>query len=154
MLVLQPHAASITAAYAGIKRLHYAHGLKQMRFLVNGVADAVAAQQITSNLAQHRQPLPRGARCSPRAGCAPTRIVADARRLKQDHGRGLPASPAAVDFRRIAGEVGRWPWRPRRARRPSRMQRRACGAALERRRRLSSNSDMKRTGRVHRTGNH
>jgi flagellar biosynthesis protein FlhG len=51
LVVLKPHPASVTAAYAGIKNLHYAHGLKQLRFLINGVVDTAAARQIMNNLA-------------------------------------------------------------------------------------------------------
>ena len=72
VLVLQPNAASITSAYAGIKRLHYAHGLKQLRFLVNGVAEPEAAQRSWPT-----SPTPAAAtsrcRCSPPDGCAPIR---------------------------------------------------------------------------------
>jgi flagellar biosynthesis protein FlhG len=110
LLVLQPQPASITTAYAGIKRLHYAHGLKQLRFLVNGVAEVEAARRIMSNLANA------GSRylalSLEAAGWARFDArVADAWRLKQTIVEAFPASAAAVDFRRVADDMGRWPWR-------------------------------------------
>lgn len=110
LLVLQPNAASITSAYAGIKRLHYAHGLKQLRFLVNGVSGAEEAQRITTNLANT------GSRylavSLQAAGWVRTDPhMADARRLNETVVEAFPASAAAVDFRRIAADMGRWPWR-------------------------------------------
>jgi flagellar biosynthesis protein FlhG len=110
LLVLQPHPASITAAYAGIKRLHHAHGLKQMRFLVNGAADVVAARQIMSNLA-HAASRYLALLLQPAGWVRFDPLVADAWRLKKTIVEAFPASHAAVDFRRIAGEVDRWPWR-------------------------------------------
>jgi len=111
VLVLQPHAASITATYSGIKRLHYAHALKQLRFLVNGVADPGAAQQIMTNLVQT------GSRylavsLQPAGWVRADPHLRDARRLSRTVVEAFPASPAAVDFRRIAADMGQWPWRP------------------------------------------
>ena len=111
VLVMQPHAASITATYAGVKQLHYAHALRQLRFLVNGVAEPRAAQQVTDNLAQAGSRylavslLPAGwVRAEPH--------MRDAERLARTVVEAFPASPAAADFRRIADEMGHWPWRP------------------------------------------
>ncbi|MGJ7507254.1 MinD/ParA family ATP-binding protein [Variovorax sp. GT1P44] len=117
VLVLKPNAASITSAYAGIKRLHYAHGLKQLRFLVNGVSGADEAQRITTNLANT------GSRylavsLEPAGWVRADPHMADARRLGATVVEAFPASLAAIDFRRIAADMGRWPWRaaaPRRA---------------------------------------
>ncbi|WP_077001350.1 flagellar biosynthesis protein FlhG [Variovorax sp. KK3] len=111
VLVMQPHAASITATYAGIKQLHYAHGLRQLRFLVNGVAEPRAAQQVTDNLAQA------GSRylavsLQPAGWVRAEPHMRDARRLNRTVVEAFPASPAAADFRRIADEMGHWPWRP------------------------------------------
>lgn len=110
LLVLQPQPAAITSAYAGIKRLHYAHARKQLRFLVNGVADVEAVQKIMSNLANAGSRYlavslqPAGwVRADPR--------LADAWRLGQTIVEAFPTSAAAVDFRRIADDMGRWPWR-------------------------------------------
>jgi flagellar biosynthesis protein FlhG len=111
VLVMQPHAASITATYAGIKRLHYAHALRQLRFLVNGVAEPGAAQRVAHNLAQA------GSRylavSLQAAGWVRAEAhAADAGRLGRTVVEAYPASPAATDFRRIADEMAQWPWRP------------------------------------------
>lgn len=110
VLVLQPQPAAITSAYAGIKRLHYAHALKQLRFLVNGVATHEAAHQITTNLANT------GSRylavsLEPAGWVRHDPHMDNARRLGQTVVEAFPASPAAADFRRIAVDMGRWPWR-------------------------------------------
>jgi flagellar biosynthesis protein FlhG len=110
VLVLQPQPVSITSAYAGIKRLHYAHGLKQLRFLVNGVASPEAAHQITTNLANT------GSRylavsLEPAGWSRYDPHMEDARRLNQTVVEAFPASPAAADFRRISADIGKWPWR-------------------------------------------
>jgi len=110
VLVLQPNAASVTTTYAGIKRLHYAHGLMQLRFLVNRASGIDEAQKIMTNLANT------GSRylavsLEP-AGCVHADAHhADARRLGRTVVEAFPSSPAAVDFRRIAADVLRWPWR-------------------------------------------
>ncbi|MDR6536906.1 flagellar biosynthesis protein FlhG [Variovorax soli] len=111
VLVMQPHAASITATYAGIKHLHYAHALRQLRFLVNGVAEPAAAQQVARNLAQA------GSRylavsLQPAGWVRAEPHMADARRLRRTVVEAYPGSPAAADCRRIADEMGQWPWRP------------------------------------------
>jgi len=110
VLVLQPNAASITTAYAGIKRLHYAHGLMQLRFLVNRASGIDEAQKIMTNLANT------GSRylavsLEPAGWVHGDAHHADARRLQRAVVEAFPASPVAVDFRRIASDVLRWPWR-------------------------------------------
>jgi flagellar biosynthesis protein FlhG len=121
VLVLQPNAASITSAYAGIKRLHYAHGLKQLRFVVNGVSSVEEAQRVTANLANT------GSRylavfLEPAGWVRADAHLADARRLGETVVEAFPASPAAVDFRRIASDMGRWPWRIAAPRRTERIE--------------------------------
>lgn len=110
VLVLQPQPSSITTAYAGIKRLHYAHALKQLRFLVNGAASHEAAHLIMTNLANT------GSRylavsLEPAGWARYDRHMEDARRLNQTVVEAFPASPAAADFRRIAADIDKWPWR-------------------------------------------
>lgn len=128
VLVLQPSAASVTTAYAGIKRLHYAHGLKQLRFLVNGASSADEARTIMDNLANT------GSRylavsLEPAGWVRADAHLADARRLGQTVVEAFPASPAAVDFRRVAGDMGLWPWRmPEPSTRERRMAKPTAGA--------------------------
>jgi len=111
VLVFRPQPASITAAYAGIKRLHYAHALKQLRLLVNGVAAEGEAAQVMANLVST------GSRylavsLQPAGSVRADVHLQDAGRLRQTVVEAFPASPAAVDFRRIAAAIGQWPWRP------------------------------------------
>jgi flagellar biosynthesis protein FlhG len=108
LLVLRPRAASITAAYAGIKRLHYAHGLQQARFLVNAAPDERGAQQIMGNLAAA------GSRylavsLSPAGWVHADPHLDDARRLGRTVVEAFPASPAALDLRRVASALLHWP---------------------------------------------
>ncbi|MEJ7687149.1 MAG: cellulose synthase operon protein YhjQ/BcsQ [Variovorax sp.] len=111
VVVLQPDAASVTATYSGIKRLHYAHALRQLRFLVNGVADPAAARQIMANLVDT------GSRylavsLQPAGWVRADPHLQQARRLNHTVVEAFPASPAAADFRRIAADMGQWAWRP------------------------------------------
>ena len=128
VLVLQPNAASVTTAYAGIKRLHYAHGLKQLRFLVNRASSTDEAHTVMGNLANT------GSRylavSLEAAGWVRADAhLADARRLGQTVVEAFPASPAAVDFRRVASDIGLWPWRmPEPSTRERRIARPTAGA--------------------------
>ena len=110
VLVLQPTPSAVTAAYAGIKRLHYAHALKQARLVFNGVRDADSAQQMLTNLVNTGS---RHLAVSLQDGglVRADPHQADARRLYQTVVEAYGTSPAAVDFRRIADELWRSPWR-------------------------------------------
>jgi len=114
IVILRPQAASITAAYACIKRLHYAHALQQLRIMINGAASAPEAQRVLSNLAST------GSRylalsLEP-AGCVVTDPhLPHAHQLHRSVVEAFQTSPAAIDFRRIATELLQWPWRPRTA---------------------------------------
>lgn len=110
LLVLQPHPSSVTSAYAGIKHLQRAHGMSQMRFLVNGVVDVQAARQIMNNLA-HAGSRYLALSLQPAGWVRFDPLVADAWRLKKTIAEAFPASHAAVDLRRVAGEMDGWPWR-------------------------------------------
>ena len=118
LVVLQPNAASITASYACIKRLHYAHALQRLRVLVNYATDAAEAQRILANLA-HTGSRYLALTLEP-AGCvrADPRL-AQARRLNLTVVEAFQASPAAMDFRQIASNLVQWPWRPPGGRAPS-----------------------------------
>ena len=108
LIVVRPHAASITAAYARLKRLHAIHALQHSRILINGTASDVDARRVLANLA--------GAATRYLAltvepgGC----VRADPQ-IAQAEALGLTAveafrtSPAAIDFRRIAAELPHWP---------------------------------------------
>jgi flagellar biosynthesis protein FlhG len=113
LVVLNPQPASITAAYACIKRLHYAHALQQSRILLNFTGNAAEAQRVLANLsAATGRFLALGAAS---AGC----VSADAglpraQQLHMSVVEAFPANPAAVSFRRIADDLTKWPWREQR----------------------------------------
>lgn len=111
VVVLRSEPTAITATYAGIKRLHYAHALKQLRFVLNGVADGDGAQRIAQNMALV------GSRylgvSLESAGCVRLDArMAGARQQQQTVVEAFPGSPLAQDMRRIADDMGNWPWRP------------------------------------------
>jgi flagellar biosynthesis protein FlhG len=118
LVVLQPNATSITAAYACIKRLHYAHALTRLRVLVNSATDVTEAQRILANLATTGSRYlalalePAGwVRTDPRQ--------AQAQRLNLTVVDAFRTSPAAIDFRQIASDLLQWPCCPRGARPPA-----------------------------------
>jgi flagellar biosynthesis protein FlhG len=128
VVVLRSDPTAITATYAGIKRLHYAHALKQLRFVLNGVADEGGAQRIAQNMAQV------GSRylgvSLESAGCVRLDArLAGARRQGQTVVEAFPASPSAEDMRRIAHEMGHWPWRPAAAPQQQAQHRQASAAS-------------------------
>lgn len=114
LVVLQPHAASIKASYACIKKLHYAHALQSVRVLVNFATDAAQAQQILANLAHASGRYLALALQS--AGWVRTDPrLAQARRLNLTVVEAFQTSPAAIDFHQIASDLPQWSWRPVRA---------------------------------------
>jgi len=152
VVVLQPHPASITATYSGIKRLHYAHALRQLRLLVNNVADPEAARQTMANLVDT------GSRylavsIQPAGWVRADPHLSDARRLARTVVEAFPASAAAVDFRVIAAAVAQWPWRP--AARPQDARTAPWPEALAPEPAAAQEEETEeRDGRVHRAGNH
>lgn len=117
LVVLRPQAASITAAYACIKQLHYAHALQQLRIMVNlaaGGAAAPEAQRVLANLSAAGSRY-LGLALEP-AGCvAADPQLAHAQRLKLNVVEAFQTSAAAVDLRRIAAQLLQWPRKPLRA---------------------------------------
>ena len=112
VLVLRSDPTAITATYAGIKRLHYAHALKQLRFVLNGIADEESAHRIAHNMAQTGS---RYLGVSLESGGwvhADARLSGAQRQQRQTVVEAFPASPSAEDLRGIANEMGQWPWRP------------------------------------------
>lgn len=107
MLVLKPTAPSITSTFSGIKRLHQAHALRQLRVLVNGVTGVEQARQIMRNLDQA------GSRyltvsLRPAGWIRFDPHVVDARLLGDNVVDSFPGSPSAEDFRRVADGIWRW----------------------------------------------
>jgi flagellar biosynthesis protein FlhG len=108
VVVLQPHPASITAAYACIKALHRAHAPRHLHILLTQTLDAAEAQQISDNLVSTGSNylalslLPAG--CVSADACLPR-----AQQLGLSVVDAFQASPCAIDFRRIAADLLHWP---------------------------------------------
>ncbi|SFM65045.1 flagellar biosynthesis protein FlhG [Variovorax sp. OV329] len=111
VLVLRADPTAITATYAGIKRLHYAHALKQLRFVLNGIGDVQDAQRIGQNMAQTGSRY-LGVSLESAGWVRSDAGLAAARLQRQTVVEAFPASPSAEDLRHIAVEMGQWPWRP------------------------------------------
>lgn len=112
LIVTRVATQAITEAYACMKRLHFAHAIAQFRVLTNHVgshADAkiafdnlagVASRYMTVSIAD--------------AGCVSADpLVEHARELVRTAVDAFPSSPAARDYRQIAGDLLYWPLRPR-----------------------------------------
>lgn len=120
LVVLQANAASITASYACIKRLHYAHALQRLRVLVNRATDAVEAQRILANLANTGNRYLALA-LEPAGWVRFDPLVTQAQRLNLTVVEAFQTSPAAMDFRQIALDLLQWPWPHSGGRVPSRL---------------------------------
>ena len=118
LVVLQPNAASITASYACIKRLHYAHALQRLRVLVNYATDAAEAQRILTNLA-HTGSRYLALALEPAGWVRADPRLAQAQRLNLTVVEAFQTSPAAIDFRQIASDLLQWPCCPSGSRTPS-----------------------------------
>lgn len=109
LVVLRANAASITQAYACIKRLHYAHALQRLRVLVNCAADAAEAQRILANLA-HTGSRYLALALEPAGWVRADPLLAQAQRLNLTVVEAFRSSPAAMDFRQIASDLLQWPY--------------------------------------------
>lgn len=104
VIVMQPSAASITATYAGLKQLQYAHALQTFHFVVNAAASAQQAQQVIANV------LHTGSRylaVSLRAlgWVDADLLVRESARLLRTVCEAYPSSAAAAGWRHIAGAM-------------------------------------------------
>jgi flagellar biosynthesis protein FlhG len=110
VIVTRVAAAAITEAYAGIKRLHYAHAIPRFHVIVNHVKDAADARVAFDNLAGVASRY-LAVQLS-QAGCvAEDPRVARAAELSRCAVEAFPATPAARDYRHIAAEILDWPMR-------------------------------------------
>ncbi len=110
VIVMQPQAASLQAAYARIKQLHHAQGVRQLRVLLTQTGDSDEAQRITNNLVHA------GSRylavSLQAAGCiSADRHLPHAQRLDLGVVQAFPTAPAAIDLQRIAADLLHWPLR-------------------------------------------
>ena len=104
VLVMQPSAASVTAAYAGLKRLQYAHALQRFQFLLNEVPNERRAKLVISNVQDaSRRYLAVRLECLGWIGS--DALVRQARRLNRTVCEAYTGSAAAHEFRRIAAAI-------------------------------------------------
>ena len=111
LIVTRIGAQAITDAYACMKRLHFAHAIPQFRVLVNHVQSAADAHSAFDNLAGVAGRYLTVA--LEQAGC----VTADPRmtravELSRCVVDAFPSTPAARDYRKVAGELQYWPMRP------------------------------------------
>ncbi len=104
VIVMQPSAASITAAYAALKGLQDTRALQAFQFIVNEAASARQAQVVISNVVNASSRfLAVSLRPLGWVSCDP--LVREAARLRKTVCEADPTSTAAREFRRIAAEL-------------------------------------------------
>jgi flagellar biosynthesis protein FlhG len=111
VVTMQVDSQSITGAYACIKRLHYAHAIKQFRILINGAATSADALGVFQNLSTVASRYLAVA-LVPAGAVSQDARVARAQALHRSVVDAFPAAAASVDFRRVAADLLHWPWRP------------------------------------------
>jgi flagellar biosynthesis protein FlhG len=114
VIVMQPVASSITATYAGLKRLHYTHALQQFRFLVNNVAGAAQAQRVIANVTNASSRY-LAVTLQSVGWISSDALVGQARGSNQTVCEAYPASAAATDFRQAAAAIRQGGASPHRA---------------------------------------
>lgn len=103
-VVMQPSVASLTATYAGLKRLQFAHALQTFRFIVNRTSSLREAQLVIGNVVQTSS---RFLTLSLRAlgSISSDERVREAARLRQPVCAACPGSQAAAEFRQVAAAL-------------------------------------------------
>lgn len=103
-VVMQPTVASITAAYAALKRLQFAHALQTFRFIVNRTSSPREAEVVIANVVRTSS---RFLAVSLRAlGCISSDDqLHQAARLRQPVCVARPGSQAAAQFRQLAAAL-------------------------------------------------
>lgn len=104
VIVMRPVASSITATYAGLKRLQYTHVLQNFRFLVNDVDSAAQAQRVIANVTNASSRY-LAVTLRPVGWISADVFVAQAQRTNQTVCEAYPASAAGLDFRRAAAAI-------------------------------------------------
>lgn len=108
VVVVSASGASITEAYALIKKVSLGYARRHFRILVSKVKSATDAEAIHGNLA--RVTAARGLARLDYAGCVPLdEHLRQAAKLCQPVLAVFPDSPAASAFRTLAGEITHWP---------------------------------------------
>lgn len=108
LVVMRPELASITAAYACIKRLHHRYAVRQFHLVVNMAANEAAVQAIAGNLARTaRQYL--GVEISSAGWLPADPLVTRSVQLGRCVVEAFPAASATTALRRAASGIGAWP---------------------------------------------
>ena len=108
LVVMRPELASITAAYACIKRLHHLYACRHFHLLVNMAPNEAAVQAITGNLARTaRQYL--GVEIACAGWLPPDPLLTRSVELGRCVVEAYPAAPATTALRRTASGIGAWP---------------------------------------------
>lgn len=108
VIVLQPERASLTAAYACIKRLHHQYAWREFQLVVNGAAGEAGVEAVVGNLGRTAsQYLGVQVRF---AGAMPADpLVARGASLGRCVVEAFPGAPATAVLRRIAAGIAAWP---------------------------------------------
>ena len=114
VIVLQPKAASLQAAYARIKQLHQAQAVLQLRVLLTQAGDPEEARLITRNLV-HAGSHYLAMSLQPAGSIRADPNLPRAQRLDLGVVQAYPAAPASADLRRLAADLLHWPLRDMRA---------------------------------------
>lgn len=103
-VVMQPSVASLTATYAGLKRLQFAHALQTFGFIVNRTSSLREAQLVIGNVVQTSS---RFLTLSLRAlgSVGSDDRVREAARRSQPVCLACPGSRAAAEFRQVASAL-------------------------------------------------
>lgn len=103
-VVMRPTVASITATYAGLKRLQFTHALQTFRFIVNGASSQREAEVVIANVVRTSS---RFLAVSLRAlgSVSSDGQVGEAARLRQPVCAARPGSQAAAQFRQMAAQL-------------------------------------------------
>ncbi|HWI83351.1 flagellar biosynthesis protein FlhG [Ramlibacter sp.] len=101
VVVMQPLAASITATYAGLKRMQYIHALQTFQFLVANAASEQQAEVVIANVVNTSSRF-LAVSLKPLGWIPADALVGDAGRRHQTVCEAHPGSAAACAFRRVA----------------------------------------------------
>ncbi|WP_423195584.1 MULTISPECIES: MinD/ParA family ATP-binding protein [unclassified Cupriavidus] len=110
VIVMRPEAASITAAYACIKRLHHLYACRRFHLIVNMATSEAAVSAITGNLARTAgQYL--GVEATSAGALPVDPLVVRGLQLGRCVVEAFPAAAATTALRRVASAINGWPLR-------------------------------------------
>ena len=110
VVVMRPEPASITAAYACIKRLHHLYACRHFQLVVNMAASEATVQAVTRNLARTASQY-LGVEASYAGWLPADPLVMRGVQLGRCVVEAFPAAAATAALRRMAACIGAWPLR-------------------------------------------